>query len=374
MVPMRVLYLCEFPTVSGGERSLLTFLDHVDRGEFDPIVAAPPAGDLSGELAARSIEHVPLDLTRRDTSALLLAERVASVLAERRADLVHANSLSLADVAARAGAPLGVRAIAHARDCYRLSRARWADVAGVRALIVVSHAVGEWIARFSPGRPPIRVVHNGVAVGEFALPIEARDLTRRELGVDGAQFVVAAIGQFSIRKGLDVVLEAFREVVREVEGARLFIAGERYGEKEETRAYERRLHEIAASPDLAGRVRFLGRVKGIASFLAACDVLAHGARQEPLGRVLLEAMAATRPVVATAVGGTGEIVEDGLTGLVVTSEDSAAMARALVRLANEPDLAREMGLAGQARVRALFDPRQMARRIEGIYREALAGD
>jgi glycosyltransferase involved in cell wall biosynthesis len=118
-----------------------------------------------------------------------------------------------------------------------------------------------------------------------------------------------------MRKGVDLTLGLMAQVFREVTNAELCIVGQRHSQKDEAIEYERQLHQFAAANFENGRVKWLGRRDDIPELMRNADLLVHGAKQEPLGRVLLEAAASGLPMVTTNVGGTPEIV-DGLEQLM----------------------------------------------------------
>jgi glycosyltransferase involved in cell wall biosynthesis len=110
-----------------------------------------------------------------------------------------------------------------------------------------------------------------------------------------------------MRKGLDTLLAAAGRIAGGQPNAHFLIVGQRYSQKQEAFEYEAALHAVASQPPLAGRVHFLGLRDDMPGLLNELALLVHAARQEPLGRVLLEAAASAVPVIATAVGGTAEI-------------------------------------------------------------------
>jgi glycosyltransferase involved in cell wall biosynthesis len=136
-------------------------------------------------------------------------------------------------------------------------------------------------------------------------------------------------------------------------------------------AYAERMQQRIVDERLEGRVILTGAAD-VAARLDAMDVAIHSSTNpEPFGRVLIEAMALARPLVAPREGGPLEIVVDGETGILVAPRDAAALAGALDRLVADPVLRRRMGAAGRARVDAVFDIRQHVRTIEGIFDEML---
>ena len=145
------------------------------------------------------------------------------------------------------------------------------------------------------------------------------------------------------------------------------IVGERNSEKAESRQFERDLRGAASGP-LAGRVHFLGRRNDVGRLLGELTLLAHPARQEPLGRVLLEAAAAGVAVVATAVGGTPEIFPPGSgAARLVPPDDAAALAAAMLELLGDRELRHRLAVAARRRAEEQFDIRMTVGHLLGHY-------
>jgi glycosyltransferase involved in cell wall biosynthesis len=121
-----------------------------------------------------------------------------------------------------------------------------------------------------------------------------------------------------------------------------------------------------------GRVHFVGHQEDILPWLAALDVFVLSSDWEGMSNALLEAMAAGLPVVATAVGGTPEVVVDGVTGLLVPPHDPISLAEAIVRLLDAPDLRRQMGQAGRERVKKRFTVERMVEQTQTLYEHILS--
>jgi glycosyltransferase involved in cell wall biosynthesis len=174
----------------------------------------------------------------------------------------------------------------------------------------------------------------------------------------GAAPLVLYAGKLSIGKGTPVLLEALDRIAAAVPGARVVLAGK--GDL-----------AIPVRPDL----RVLGvlpQPELFALYRAADVVVVPSVWPEPLSRVLLEAMRVGRPVVATAVGGTPEAVEHGVTGLLVPRRDPEALAKAVIELLLDPERRGRMGRAAAERARAEFDEERLVDRLLAIYREATA--
>jgi glycosyltransferase involved in cell wall biosynthesis len=183
--------------------------------------------------------------------------------------------------------------------------------------------------------------------------------------------LIGTIGQLGLRKGQDVLLRAATIVARSMPDVHCLIVGQRNSEKDESRQFESGLHG-AASGALASRVHFLGRRNDVGQILNELTLLVHPARQEPLGRVLIEAAAAGLAVVATEVGGTAEIFPPGCDAArLVPPDDADALAAALLELLGDPAMRERLGAAARRRAEEQFDLRTAAANLLGHYEAIL---
>ena len=327
---LRLLILCEYPTLLGGERSMLATLPAVASGGFEAVVAAPRGGPLAVELSRRGIGHVPWNTHDVRGVRLPLGQlraELATLVRGVAPDLVHANSLSTARISGPSAAQIGVRSIGHLRDIVKLSPQAVADINSHCRLVAVSGPTRDFHVGQGLCASRCAVVHNGVDLIEFA-PRAATKYIHRELGLPAKTRLAAVIGQVGLRKGTDVALGAALGVFREFPELHWLIVGERTSSKDESQVFEADLHALVAESPLRERVHFLGTRGDVPRLLAECDLLVHAARQEPLGRILLEGAAAGLPIIATDVGGTREIFPDGSNAAVlVAADDVAAAAR-----------------------------------------------
>jgi glycosyltransferase involved in cell wall biosynthesis len=195
-------------------------------------------------------------------------------------------------------------------------------------------------------------------------PRAGRSTTRARESLAADTPCLLVLASLVARKGIDVLLDALARLGARAPQPVLWIAGE----GPERDALERRAHVLG----LTQRVRFLGRRSDAGDLLAACDVFVLPSRLEGLGVAALEAMAAARPVVASAVGGLAEAVEHESTGLLVPPEDPDALAAALARLLEDPALGKRLGDAGPARVREHYAAERMVEAYEALYTDVLA--
>jgi glycosyltransferase involved in cell wall biosynthesis len=357
----RLLILCEYPTLLGGERSMLSTLPAVQAAGFDVHVAAPPTGPLADALRERSVSLAEWP-TRYE---------LAELFHRLRPDVVHANSLSTARIAGPVVAAAGVPSIGHLRDIVRLSRQAVADLNCQRRLIAVSEAARAFHVGQGVDAGRCVAIHNGVDLGLFR-PRPATGYLHRELRLPPDARLVATIGQIGMRKGTDVALAAAKVVAAELPIMHWLIIGERTSDKVEAMEFEQRLHAVAAEPPLAGRVHFLGCREDVCDILPECTLLVHAARQEPLGRILLEAAACGLAVVATDVGGTREIFpNESDSAALVRADDCAALAGATLELLTDEPRRVSLGHAGRLRAEAAFDVKVAAARLIDQYQAVM---
>ncbi|MEA3308129.1 MAG: glycosyltransferase, partial [Chloroflexota bacterium] len=208
-------------------------------------------------------------------------------------------------------------------------------------------------------RHKIVVIPNGIDAQAFE-HLPAKPQARARLGLPLNSTLVGTVARLNPVKRLDVLLQA-TALMNDVH---VVIVGA--GPEWE------RLKTLRKQLGLADRVHLAGQQSNVPEWLAALDLFALTSDWEGMSNALLEAMAAGLPVVATAVGGTPEVVVDGETGFLVPPRDPNALAQAIIRLLRDPDLRHQMGEAGRARVAAHFSVEQMVRKTEALYEKLLA--
>ncbi len=282
-------------------------------------------------------------------------ETVASVadwIADRGIALLHTHSNRPNVVGRMAGALFrsqGLAVVAHyhnqyddkwERDPAMLSLERRL-VASTDAMIAVSESVRRHVAdNIGVDEQRIDVIPNGVDASAFT-GVDRSD-ARRALLLDATRPVVGLIGRITEQKGQDDFVEAALAIAVERPEPLFVMVG--FAEDAEL---QQRLRQKIAVFGLSDRIRFLGNRDDMASVYAALDLLVAPSRWEGFGMMLIEAMAAGRPIVATRVGAIPEIVRDGRTGVLVEPRDAQALARAITGMLDDPQRRIAMGEAGQ---------------------------
>jgi len=286
------------------------------------------------------------------------------ILRDDRIDLVHANSNLDSDLFAIVAARLArVPLVSHQRAFGKPPKPLRPLVQLVAASVSISKAIQQDLGSAVKPRRSL-VVYNSVELPQA--PPEVRPI--------GTPPRIVSIGRLVRWKGHHVFLEAARKVLDGEPEARFLVAGGPVSP--EDRAYEAELREQARALGLGGRLRFLGHVPDLATRIASeFDVVVHASvAPEPFGLVLVEAMAAGRPVVAANKGACPEIVVHGESGLLYEAGDPDALAGALLHLLHTDGLAEKLASGGWDRVREHFNAPREAREIQQIYDTVLRGN
>jgi glycosyltransferase involved in cell wall biosynthesis len=373
-----ILYLVTSTNVGGTERSLLEICRRLDRSRYHPVVVslkkegpvAPMIRDLDIEVMSLGMRENAGIFSPVEFAAGLL--RLPRLLGGRSFDLLH-SFLFRANIFGRLAARRC--GIARTVSSYRgtleepkpwmLSLDR-ATLGRADALCTLSESLAAEVRerlRAPPER--IAVIPNGIdaAAAEKAVA-DCAPHARQRLGLSPADLVLASVGRLHAEKGLPFLLEAFRTFLHEHPRAVLLLAGD--GPEGES------LRKQAEALRIAGSVRFLGTLLSPWELLAAADIFVLASVYEGMPNALLEAMAASLPVVATAVGAVPEMVEDGSEGLVVSPGDPAALTAALERLAWSADLRKEMGARGRRKAGQAYSVDKATGKLENLYERLLA--
>jgi glycosyltransferase involved in cell wall biosynthesis len=378
-----VLHTIRSLRVDGVVKVLLRNLHHHDRTRFRHYVCAMRREKaLAPQFEELGLEPIFVD-HRGPAGVPATVARLRRLIRELDIGVVHANrtlDLALAGPAARsAGVPVvsSIHWLGRPEDHPEDEHLSWARRHGEMMLtvalnrsvadriIAVSGAVRDSYASL-PGFPADRVdvVYPGL---DMHVPIPSGDTAaalRRTLGIEGRRPVLLNVGRLHAVKGQEHLIPAMSRIRERLPGAVLLIAGG--GELHEELA-----GRIAAA-GLGDAVRLLGMRDDVDALLGISDLLILSSESEAAPLPLFEAMRAGLPVVATAVGGVTEIVDDGITGTIVPRADPAAIAAATVAMFAEPGTAATMGRAAREAGLARYDIRVSVRRIEAIYDSLVA--
>lgn len=234
------------------------------------------------------------------------------------------------------------------------------QMAADRVVLVSESQRQQPLQRWS--RKRTRVIHNAVDTAAPANTSAEADATRAALGIATETPLIAVIGRLSPEKGVDVLLDALARIEGEPSPYAVVV-----GEGPERAELQGRAERLG----VADRVCFAGHTPTPGDYLLAADVVVLPSRSEGIPNVALEAMALGKPLVATAVGGTPEVVVDGESGLLVEPEQPASLAGAIERVIRDPAFARTLSAGGERRASSEFSIAARCRKILDVYAEVV---
>ena len=369
---MKVFHLINTLSAGGAELHLLTLCRAQKRHGWEPVVVylknqVQGSRQLRRDFEVLGIPVFPLQADRvYDFRFLVYLRRLIKMVTPH---ILHTH-LPRADLAGwliRFGG-LHIPWIVSVHDIYSVSwRGRWmlpwftyiwrqAD-----AMIAISHAVKDWLVKERHiSENMIHVVHYGIHAERFYAPKK----NLRPLG-RGKSPVIGTIGRLEPRKGHDLLIRAMPYVLERFPNAILLIAGH------DPWHYGATLQRLIKAQGVEGSVQLVGFQEDIPSFLHALDIFAFASRSEGFGQVVIEAMAAGRPVVVSRIAPFTEIVLHGETGVLV-ERTPEAFAQAIIALLENPERAQDMGKKAQQRVRDVFSVEIMAQKTVDVYKQVLS--
>ena len=364
---MKVIHVHKITGISGSEGHLLTLLPALRNAGVDArfLGLDVPGSDAPRFYAALGAAGVPFEQVRctADMSPRMAADVIKAVR-RARPDLLHTHLVHgdiYGAIASRATAVPFVSS-RHNDDRYLLGPFRHVDRLFARRagkIIAISDAVRLFLEQAGLPRRKLVTVHYGLD----ALPDAPSELKPEDLGIAPEAPLVLAIGRLIAQKDHVTMLHAFARTRKDHPGAVLAILGSGPLE-DETRGLVRQL-------GLDGAVLMPGRLE-IRDWLDRADMFVHTSRWEGFGMVLLEAMLAGLPIVATRISAVPEVVADDVTGLLVEPGDVTGLSAALSRLLNDPERAAALGRAGRERARTSFSIARMVAGTTAVYGAATA--
>lgn len=346
---------------SGGEVQVFLLMEGLRARGVAQVLVVPPGSDSARIGRDRGFEVCEIGLRHQlDLAGVYrLARRI------RGASLVHLHTGRAAWLGTIAARLVGCPAVITRRMDRRVKRdlRTWFAYRRVaRAVVAISPSVARLLEQGGVQPERITTIPDALDPARMRAAV-GREGTREKLAIALDEFVLLTLAQLMHRKGIDVLLRAVQRL--NDPGLVCLIAGD--GPEKAA------LQQLAVELGIAGQVRFLGRRNDAGDLLAACDVFCLASRAEGMGVAALEALGAARPVVASRVGGLGELIVEGRSGLLVPPESVEALANALTRLRGDESLCERLAAAGPLRVDQGFRPEHYVDRHLELYGAVLAG-
>lgn len=368
----KILHVLTNKIRGGAEEHALSILTSMREYGFEPGLAAPAEllSAMEPELSAAQVACLPLEFS--SLFDLGAGARLSRWIRRERVELLHCHLFAASLTSAGVGKIAGVSAIVetcHGPEAWRIGKrvrgSFWIDRQIGRLVdryIAVSNAAARHLIENKRiARSKIRVIQNGRDLERYRpLGAEVRAEIRRELGL-GADPMLLVMARLDDQKGHRYLIDAVAKLRDRWPRMAVLFAGE--GPLRDA------LRAQADNLGMNGSVRFLGYRGDVPRLLEAADLVVLPSLYEGLPLAAIEALAAGRPLVATAVDGTPEVVIDGTNGILVPPADSAALAIAIDRMLGDRVMASRLGAAGRKHMEENFGLRNQIEKTVAIYRE-----
>ncbi len=365
--------------MGGAEHSLLTLLKNINREQFHPYVIHTKEGSFIREVKLLKIDtiYIPLDFNidifRRNNIWRLFFKypKVLYKIYKWRAifrnhirkhsiNCIHANQPK-SHILAMLSAGKGIKYILHLRDIFPNFSIPW-----FLYLLLFSTkngnaiAISKAVARSYPKKlnKKTSIIYNGTNIPK----------PQENIKTEIKRPCICSIGRLVPWKGFDILIKAFSRVTQKHPDVFLYIIGDSFYWND---SYKNKLIKLAKSLKLDKKVIFTGYKKNISDYLFACDFMVLASKNEPFGRVLIEAMAHRKPVIALKSGGVPEIVIPNQTGILVNKQTASEFSTAITYLLDNNEKAIKMGIKGKERVEKMFLEKDYANKIEQLLSKTI---
>lgn len=362
MSMVKILHLTTDSRIGGTEKNIISLVTHLNKDRYEnTVVALMPGGEMIDGLRGYGIEAECLGMWNKfDLSAIFKLYRI---FREKKIDILH-TYLFHANVLGRmvgrlAKVPVIISSI-------RVMESRrhhlWIDWL-TNWMVDAETCVCEAVRKFTMERVGIRpdklvTIPNGIDVREYNLDIDLGG-EKRKLHIESNYPVLGVMGRLHEQKGYIYLLRAMVKIVKKYPRTILLVVGDG--------PLRKRLEGECAKLGINEAVKFLGFRKDIKELMTLMDVFVLPSLWEGMPNVLLEAMALGRPVVATRVGGAEELIEDGVTGLLVPPADEGTLAEAIINILTREDKGKKLSEIAKREVERRFALEDTIEKTERLY-------
>ncbi len=369
-----VFYITPSVELLGARISLVELLKNLDKTRFHPVVVCPKPGPLVDKLNEIGVDNriIRFGNWRKVKYWPLIPGAIYNITEAAREEnisLWHSNEFWAFPYAYLSARRLNIPTICHFR-CSRppaqlpAHKLKNYYVHKADRIISVSKAQHILFKDIPEVKSKLIVIPNGVDYPRFQQGNGAD--FRREIGINGNEFLVGIVGPVSEHKGVEEFLHAASIIVKQIPNTRFAVVG-----PDRPKNFGIRMHQLAEELNLQNQIIFTGFRRDIASVMAGLDILVTPSRVEAFGRVLLEAMAAGTPVVASHVGGIPEIISDPDFGILVPPQYPDLFADQIIQLLTNEDRRKTIARNAQRHINEHFTIQLHALKVQDIYDEVL---
>lgn len=370
----RILYLNTEHEMGGGEWSLLYLVEKLDRKRFLPIVVCTSKGTLVDELNSRNIKVIISSLGRlksfNQIPVIKTIVKLIKIIKTEQIDLIHTNDPRSNLLGGIVGRLTGRPIVWHARNFIVQGMVDTDRIFSflTNKIIANSVAVSKRFERLKDFKKKVEVIYNGVNLEKFNSGIDGSRI-RKEFNIPDGVPIVGILSRIGPGKGHEYFINAASIVRKSIPEVKFLVVGGPILEADNNELKE--LIKLAEDLGLYNDIIFAGHRSDIPDIMASLDLVVLATEAEPFGRVAIEAMATSKPVVATNAGGIPEVVEDKATGILVPPKDVDAMANTIIGLINDRHRMKELGENGRKRAIEMFSIESNVKKTGKVYENLL---
>jgi len=353
-----ILHILEGLFIGGAENGLVKLITYWKNHELKHCVIAFNNGPLKSKFKKLSIE--PIILSKKHSYDICFLIHLLKIINKINPDIIHCrNGLTAINYGGLCAKFLKIPLIcsihghtSFLKKNFGLKFSTWI-MKHSAFVIAVSHSIKkELITRGIP-KQKIKVIHNGIFINNEI----------KKIPKNSNNPTIVSVGSLRLIKGHKFLILAIKEIIKEIPNVKLLIIGDG--------PLKKNLESLVIQLELNNNISFLGRRDDVLQIMSTSDLVVLPSLSEGISNVLLEAMLAKKPIVATKVGGNPEVVVNKKTGLLVEKENPSALAKAIIKLLKNPELRYKMGENGYKRVKTYFDINKTIAEYEKVYLNVL---
>lgn len=355
---IKVMQIVQSLECGGLEKVAISLADGLQKRFWDvSICCLDKPGNLAPEALNKNINVI--NIGKKSGIDFSLVTKLAKIFKKENVKVVHTHNMGpliYGTLASRlAGVPVVINT-RHGRERKRCSRFIW--LLNNEVVTISFDAKNKLLESNRIDANKIKVIYNGIKIDEFEISEENN--YRKRLSLTDNDYVIGTVARLSLEKDQKTLIDAFEIICKQFENARLIIVGDGLLRAE--------LEEHCVNLKIKNKVFFMGFRDDVANILNIFDVFVLSSRTEGISLTLLEAMAAGKPIVATDVGGNPEVVADGVTGVLVPTNDPIKMAKSIINILENKKLSKAMAGNGRKRVEEIFSQEKMVMEYEKLYK------
>ncbi len=376
----KLLFVIDGLEFGGGERVFLQLMRGLPEKRYDIHMATSPEGDFFNLLTGMGINVLPLDL--KDRINFNNIKILSEIIRKKKIDIVHSQG-ARADFFARMAArnlrpkvkvvnTIAMPVKGYDVSVFRKYVYRFFDSFSeqyVDWFIVVSEVLRKTLIDAHKIPPDmITRIYNGIELDEYRPDDSGKSPgnIREEYNIEGDVFLMGAVGRMVWQKGFKYLVQAIPEIVSEIPDLKLLLAG--------NGPLRDKLEDLSEELGVRDKIIFAGFRNDIKDVLSAVDILSVPSLLEGFPMVILEAMAMAKPIVAADIDGIAEQIIDGVNGILVPPKDPSALAKAVILVLNDKELAMSMGSAAREEAEQEFSVEKMVTETEKVYSSLMKKD